>query len=81
MAKKLIHAVTMGKVFLKNISNAVIIAFAKKKGAKLNMSYQGNQFDLANKAEARRFIKLIDDDYLTSELTKEDYDANQKQEL
>ena len=45
------------------------------------MSYQGNQFDLTNKAEARRFIKLIDDDYLTSELTKEDYDANQKQEL
>lgn len=81
MAKKLIHAVTVGKVFLKNISNAVIIAFAKKKGAKLNMSYQGNQFDLTNKAEARRFIKLIDDDYLTSELTKEDYDANQKQEL
>ena len=81
MAKKLIHAVTVGKVFLKNISNAVIIAFAQKKGAKLNMSYQGNQFDLTNKAEARRFIKLIDDDYLTSELTKEDYDANQKQEL
>ena len=81
MAKKLIHAVTVGKVFLKNISNAVIIAFAQKKGAKLNMSYQGNQFDLTNKAEARRFIKLIDDDYLTSELTREDYDANQKQEL
>ena len=81
MAKKLIHAVTVGKVFLKNISNAVIIAFAQKKGAKLNMSYQGNQFDLTNKAEARRFIKLIDDDYLTSELTQEDYDANQKQEL
>lgn len=81
MAKKLIHAVTVGKVFLKNISNAMIIAFAQKKGAKLNMSYQGNQFDLTNKAEARRFIKLIDDDYLTSELTKEDYDANQKQEL
>ena len=81
MAKKLIHAVTVGKVFLKNISNAVIIAFAQKKGAKLNMSYQGNQFDLTNKAEARRFIKLIDDDYLTSELTNEDYDANQKQEL
>ena len=81
MAKKLIHAVTEGKVFSKNISNAVIIAFAQKKGAKLNMSYQNNQFDLTNKAEARRFIKLIDDDYLTSELTKEDYDANQKQEL
>ena len=81
MAKKLIHAVTVGKVFLKNISNAVIIAFAQKKGAKLNMSFEDNQFDLKNKAEARRFIKLIDDDYLTSELTKEDYDANQKQEL
>lgn len=81
MAKKLIHALTEGKVFVHNISNDVIIKFAQKKNAKLNMTYQGNQFDLTNKAEARRFIKLIDDDYLTSELTKEDYDANQKQEL
>lgn len=81
MAKKLIHAVTFGKVFLKNISNAVIIDFAQRKNAKLNMSFNGNQFDLTNKAEARRFIKLIDDDYLTSGLTQEDYDANQKQEL
>jgi hypothetical protein len=68
-------------VFLKNISNAVIIDFAQRKNAKLNMSFNGNQFDLTNKAEARRFIKLIDDDYLTSGLTQEDYDANQKQEL
>jgi hypothetical protein len=81
MAKKLIHALTDGKVFSQNISNAAIIAFARSKGAKLNMSFEGNQFDLKNKIEAKRFIKLIDDDYLTSELTKEDYDANQKQEL
>jgi hypothetical protein len=81
MAKKLIHALTDGKVFSQNISNAAIIAFARSKGAKLNMSFEGNQFDLKNKIEAKRFIKLIDDDYLTSELTREDYDANQKQEL
>ena len=81
MAKKLIHALTDGKVFSQNISNAVIIDFAQRKNAKLNMSFNGNQFDLTNKAEARRFIKLIDDDYLTSGLTQEDYDANQKQEL
>ena len=81
MAKKLIHALTDGKVFSQNISNDAIIAFARSKGAKLNMSFEGNQFDLKNKIEAKRFIKLIDDDYLTSELTREDYDANQKQEL
>jgi hypothetical protein len=81
MAKKLIHALTDGKVFSQNISNAAIIAFARSKGAKLNMSFEGNQFDLKNKIEAKRFIKLIDDDYLTSELTREDYEANQKQEL
>ena len=81
MAKKLIHALTDGKVFSQNISNDAIIAFARSKGAKLNMSFEGNQFDLKNKMEAKRFIKLIDDDYLTSELTREDYDANQKQEL
>lgn len=81
MAKKLIHALRDGKVFSQNISNAAIIAFARSKGAKLNMSFEGNQFDLKNKIEAKRFIKLIDDDYLTSELTREDYDANQKQEL
>ena len=81
MAKKLIHALRDGKVFSQNISNAAIIAFARSKGAKLNMSFEGNQFDLKNKIEAKRFIKLIDDDYLTSGLTQEDYDANQKQEL
>ncbi len=81
MAKKLIHALTEGKVFVHNISNDVIIKFARSKGEKLNMSFEGNQFDLKNKIEAKRFIKLIDDDYLTSELTREDYDANQKQEL
>ena len=81
MAKKLIQALREGKVFSQNISNAAIIAFARSKGAKLNMSFEGNQFDLKNKIEAKRFIKLIDDDYLTSELTREDYDANQKQEL
>ena len=81
MAKKLIHALKDGKVFSQNISNDAIIAFARSKGAKLNMSFEGNQFDLKNKIEAKRFIKLIDDDYLTSELTREDYDANQKQEL
>lgn len=81
MAKKLIHALTEGKVFVHNISNDVIIKFAQKKNAKLNMTYQGEQFDLKNRSEAKRFIKLIDDDYLTSELTQEDYDANQKQEL
>lgn len=81
MAKKLIHALTEGKVFVHNISNDVIIKFAQKKNAKLNMTYQSEQFDLKNRSEAKRFIKLIDDDYLTSELTQEDYDANQKQEL
>lgn len=83
MCKKLRHALTKGKVVLKSISNADIVSFAEKKKNKLKLHVNSSKdrFDLRSKAEAVRFIKLMDDDYLYSELTKEDYDSNNKDSM
>ena len=83
MCKKLRHALTKGKVVLKSISNTDIVSFAEKKKNKLKLHVNASKdrFDLRSKAEAVRFIKLMDDDYLYSELTKEDYDSNNKDSM
>ena len=74
---------TLSKVAIKNISNADIITFAKT--ARLDLKFHFNRandkFEIKSKAEAIRFIKLLDDDYLWSELTKEDYDSPEKDPL
>ena len=83
ICKKLRHAMTLSKVAIKNISNADIITFAKT--ARLDLKFHFNRandkFEIKSKAEAIRFIKLLDDDYLWSELTKEDYDSPEKDPL
>lgn len=80
MCKKLRHALTKGKVILKNIPNSDIVSFAVKKESKLkfHINDSKDRFELKSKAEAIRFIKLLDDDYLYSELTQEDYDSKDK---
>lgn len=80
MCKKLRHALTKSKVAKKNISNADIIVFAKTErlGLKFHFNRANDKFEIKSKAEAIRFIKLLDDDYLWSELTKEDYDSTDK---
>lgn len=80
MCKKLRHALTKSKVVEKNVSNADIIAFAQTErlGLKFHFNRAKDKFEIKSKAEAIRFIKLLDDDYLWSELTKEDYDSPDK---
>ena len=80
MCKKLRHALTKSKVVQKNVSNADIIAFARTErlGLKFHFNRAQDRFEIRSKAEAMRFIKLLDDDYLWSELTKEDYDSTDK---
>lgn len=77
MLKKLRHALTESKV--NDIPNEDVIRFAASQ-PKLNFKFNDDntRFDLSTKAAARRFIKLLDDDYLFSNLTKEDYDSEQK---
>lgn len=79
MCRKLRRAMTQSKVVSNNITNAQLVSFARSQ-SKLRFHYSkdGLKFDLKTKAEAERFIKLMNDDFLKSELTKEYYDSNDK---
>lgn len=80
MCKKLRHAVLQSKVITKNISNKELIAFAlKQTKLKFHFNEDASKFDLRSQAEAKRFIKLMDDDFLKSGLTQEDYDSKDKE--
>lgn len=83
MCKKLRHALTQSKVILNGIDNRRIIEFAESKREKLKFNFNEakNAFDIRSKTEAERFIKLLDDDFLRSELTQEDYDSYDKESL
>ena len=83
MCKKLRHALTQSKVILNGIDNRRIIEFAESKREKLKFHFNEakDAFDIKSKAEAERFIKLLDDDFLRSELTQEDYDSYDKESL
>lgn len=83
MCKKLRHALTQSKVILNGIDNRRIIEFAESKREKLKLHFNAakDAFDIRSKAEAERFIKLLDDDFLRSELTQEDYDSYDKESL
>lgn len=83
MCKKLRHALIQSKVILNGIDNRRIIEFAESKREKLKFHFNEakDAFDIKSKAEAERFIKLLDDDFLRSELTQEDYDSYDKESL
>lgn len=83
MCKKLRHALMYSKVITKNIPNAAIIEFVRSKGDKLKLHFNrgDDKFMMKSKAEAVRFIKLLDDDFLHSELSDEDYDSDNKDNI
>lgn len=83
LCKKLRHALQESKV-VKKLENRTltveqIINFVETK-TKLKFKYNRakTKFLLGTDAEAERFIKLMDDDYLMSELTGERYDSPDK---
>ena len=83
LCKKLRHALQVSKVVKKledrTLTVAQIINFIETK-TKLKFKYNRarTMFQLGTDAEAERFIKLMDDDYLMSELTGEKYDSPNK---
>lgn len=81
LCKKLKHALTQSKVILNGIDNTSIINFAESRNDKFKFHFNADKdaFDIKSKAEAKRFIKLLDDDYLRSELTQENYDSYDKE--
>lgn len=83
LSKKLITAVKKSPVLYKGIETARIVEFAKEKKSKIGkLSFSADgKFEIKNKAEAKRFIELLNDDLLKSELTDEEYIAKAKDEL
>lgn len=84
--QKLQHALQKSKVVIKlkdgSLDVRKIIDFVKNKTSlKFHYNHDGNRFDLRSEAEAIRFIKLMDDDYLLSELTGEKYDSGLKDSM
>lgn len=76
LAKKVIKVVTESPVLYKGVPNDKIIAFAKKKEAKfgkLSYTHDQSQFDFQSKKELTRFLSIINNDLLWSELTEDDY--------
>ncbi len=73
-ARKLTKIARNSPVIKLKISNENIIAFSKKHPATKNMKYTDNKkFNLTTKKSKDLFIKLLNDDLLTSELTKLHY--------
>lgn len=76
-ARKLTKVARSSPVIQHAIPNANIIAFSKKHPATRNMKYteDESQFDLDTRVSKDLFIKILNDDLLTSELTKLYYDS------
>ncbi len=81
--KKFVKACKKSKVLYKGIPNVEIIKFIKDKKnkiGKITLTDDDQQVNIQNKSEAGRFLRILDDDLLTSGLTQLDYWSNSKVE-
>lgn len=83
-ARKLARIQTSSAVFQKNVPFETIIDFSKKTPAlagQFKYSESGKQIILSTKKQKVAFLRLLNDDFLHSELTAEYYAANSKDVL
>lgn len=83
-ARKLIKVAKSSPIISLGIPNNNIIAFAKKHPAlkeKFNYSIDDSKFNLDTQVSKNLFIKLLNDDYLNSALTKLYYDSIAKDKV
>jgi hypothetical protein len=83
-ARKLSKIYKKSPVINKKIPNEQIIDFCKKNpGLKKAFKYSadGKRFILDSKSSQQKFLKLLNDDYLISELTKSYYDSIAKDSI
>lgn len=83
-ARKLVRIQTSSAVFQKNVSSETIIDFSKKTPAlagQFKYSESGEKIILSTKKQKEAFLRLLNDDFLHSELTAEYYAANSKDVL
>ena len=79
LSKKLINAMAKSPVL--SISNERIIEFSKtnrRLQGKLDYTSKNNQFYLKNKKQIQWFLKLLNDDFLRSLLSEEEYESGNK---
>lgn len=70
-----------GKSRVLIIEAAVIIAFVAAKQHQLGIKVADGKLVLSSKVSVKKLYKLLNDDYLTSELTHVDYETLAKNEL
>ena len=83
-ARKLTKIARNSPVIQNNIPNVNIINFSRNHPAvkgKIRYTKDGNQFSLDTKVSKNLFIKLLNDDFLTSELTRLYYDSLAKDNI
>lgn len=83
-ARKLTKIARSSPVIIQNIPNANIISFSKNHPAirnKMRYTADNSQFALDTKVSKDLFIKLLNDDFLTSELTRLYYDSLAKDNI
>ena len=83
-ARKLTKIARNSPVIQNNIPNVNIINFSRIHPAvkgKIRYTADGNQFSLDTKVSKNLFIKLLNDDFLTSELTRLYYDSLAKDNI
>ena len=83
-ARKLARIQTSSAVFQKKVPSETIIDFSKKTPAlagQFKYSESGKQIILSTKKQKVAFLRLLNDDFLHSELTAEYYAANSKDVL
>ena len=77
-ARKFIKVMASSKVIQKNISNNQLISFVtnhSKLKDNIKTNTEKNKFILKTNKSCDYFLKLLDDDFLKSELTQEEYEA------
>ncbi len=83
-SRKFIKMINSSKVIKNNISNENIINFIQnnqKLKSKLKISEKEKKIELQSDKSCEFFIKLLDDDFLKSTLTNEEYDAIDKNNM
>jgi hypothetical protein len=83
-ARKFIKVMESSKVIQKNISNNQLISFVTnhfKLKDNIKTNTEKNKFVLKTNKSCDYFLKLLDDDFLKSELTQEEYDAIAKNNI
>ena len=82
-ARKLTKIARSSPVILMNIPNSQIIAFSRTHPAvrTIKLSDDGTQFRLDTKKSKDLFVKLMNDDFLTSELTRLYYESLAKDNI